>query len=322
MSKVILILAANPVDTPRLRLDKEVREIESGLQRAKRRNEFELKPQLAPRPADVRRSMLDLRPNIVHFCGHGAGDDGIAFEDENGRAVLISTEALSGFFKLFSDSVHCVVLNACFSQPQAEAIAEHIGSVVGMKKEIGDKAAIEFAVAFYDALGAGETIAFAYELACNAIQWAGLKESTTPILVSGKRVPEEKSYIPLVGDYMDREVERFSLNGSERGVDYLNRLGRGEEDAYTVVDEERKLRGILTPSDIRNKKELYERDREIDVERVMTEKPYSVRETDSLLEALGLMNARGIITGLPVVDSREHLVGYISRMQLMAALRR
>lgn len=103
MTKTILILAANPKNTPPLRLDQEVREIDNGLQRARRRDEFILKQVWAVRRSDFRRAMLDLKPNIVHFCGHGSGEEGIAFEDENGQAKLISTEALLGFFELFSD---------------------------------------------------------------------------------------------------------------------------------------------------------------------------------------------------------------------------
>jgi len=183
MPKTILILAANPKDTLRLRLDQEVREISNGLQRARRRDEFTLKQQWAARPVDVRRAMLDLKPHIVHFCGHG-GEGGIAFEDETGHAKLVSAEALRVFFELFADKVECVVLNACYSEIQAEAIAQHIDYVIGMKRGIGDTAAIEFAVAFYDALGAGESVEFAYKLACNAIQWAGLPEYLTPVLKS------------------------------------------------------------------------------------------------------------------------------------------
>jgi hypothetical protein len=36
-----------------------------------------------------------------------------------------------------------------------------------MSQAIGDKAAIEFAVGFYDALGAGRSIEFAYKLGCH-----------------------------------------------------------------------------------------------------------------------------------------------------------
>lgn len=197
MTKTILVLAANPKDTTRLRLDQEIREIENGLQRARKGDEFILKPVLAARPMDVRRAMLDIKPHFVHFCGHGAGEDGIAFEDEHGKTMLVGAEALADFFELFSDSVECVVLNACHSEAQAEAIAQKIKYVVGMKKGIGDNAAIEFAVAFYDALGAGKDIEFAYKLACNAIQWAGLPEHLTPVLKKYSQVTPPKTNICL-----------------------------------------------------------------------------------------------------------------------------
>jgi len=66
-----------------------------------------------------------------------------------------------------------------------------------MKKDIGDAAAIEFAVGFYDALGAGEDIEFAYKLACNAIQWAGLPEHLTPVLKKCSQATRPKTNICL-----------------------------------------------------------------------------------------------------------------------------
>lgn len=203
MTTTILILAANPRNTSRLRLDQEVREINNGLQRAQRRDEFDLKSVWAIRRSDFRRAMLDLKPNIVHFCGHGSGEEGIVFEDENGQAELANTEALSGFFKLFSDKVKCVVLNACYSEVQARAIAKHIPYVVGMKRAIGDPAAIEFSVAFYDALGAGREMDFAFELASNSIQLAGIQEQCTPVFFTRKRVPSTES-IEIDLKYRDR----------------------------------------------------------------------------------------------------------------------
>lgn len=194
MNKTILVLAANPKNTPPLRLDQEVREIDNGLQRAQNRDEFTLKQKWAVRPVDVRRAMLDYKPNIVHFCGHGSGEEGIAFEDENGQANLVNADALAGFFELFAHDVECVVLNACYSEVQAEAIAKYIPNVIGMNKAIGDAAAIEFAVAFYDALGAGESVEFAYKLACNAIKWVSMREGLTPVLKS--RLPIESSSLP------------------------------------------------------------------------------------------------------------------------------
>jgi len=180
--KTILILAANPKTTPRLRLDEEVREIDAGLQRAKRRELFDLKQRWAVRVQDVYQSLLDFKPQIVHFSGHGAGDDGLELEDEIGRVQLVSTEALTKLFELFASNVECVILNACYSEVQASAIAQHIPYVIGMNKAIGDKAAIKFATGFYSALGAGESVEFAYKLGCNVIQLDGIPEHLTPVL--------------------------------------------------------------------------------------------------------------------------------------------
>lgn len=190
MARTILVLAANPKNTSPLRLDQEVREIDEGLRRALRREEFVLISKWAARPKDIRRAMLDYKPNIVHFCGHGSGEGGLVFEDENGQAKPVSTDALAEFFGLFAGTVECVVLNACYSEVQAEAIAKHIPYVIGMKGPIEDATAIEFAVAFYDALGAGEPFEFAYKLACNAIKWAHLPDQAAPQMKSKKQVAQ------------------------------------------------------------------------------------------------------------------------------------
>ena len=182
MRKTILVLAANPKDTTPLRLDEELREIDNGLRAAKRRDEFVLRQVWAPRPVDVRRAILDCTPQIVHFSGHGSDPEGLVFEDAAGNSQFIGADSLAGFFELFSDSVECVVLNACYSTVQAEAIAKYIPWVIGMCKDIGDAAAIEFSVAFYDALGAGRSLDFAYRLACNAIQWTRPGEEQIPML--------------------------------------------------------------------------------------------------------------------------------------------
>lgn len=184
--KLILITAANPSDENRLRLDVEVRDIDEGLRLAKHRDLFELKQIGATRVRDLRRAMTEHEPTIVHFCGHGAGKEGIVLEDNEGKAQLVSSEALANFFELFSDSVECVILNACFSEVQAKEIAKHISYVVGMKKEIGDKAAIEFAVAFYDSLAAGKDYEKAFKISCNAIEMQGVSGHLIPKLLKGK----------------------------------------------------------------------------------------------------------------------------------------
>jgi hypothetical protein len=53
-----------------------------------------------------------------------------------------------------------------------------------MRQEVGDRAAIAFAVGFYDAIGAGRSIAEAFQFGRNAIALEGIPEANTPILVS------------------------------------------------------------------------------------------------------------------------------------------
>lgn len=67
----ILILAANPKDSTRLRLDEEIRDIKEGIHRSKFRDQFEIKTWTAVRSKDIRRLMLRYKPEILHFCGQG-----------------------------------------------------------------------------------------------------------------------------------------------------------------------------------------------------------------------------------------------------------
>ncbi|MEO0986252.1 MAG: CHAT domain-containing protein [Cyanobacteria bacterium J06639_14] len=129
-NRKILLLSANPKGTSKLRLDEEVREIEEGLRRSKQRSHFTIETSTAVRYRDLRRVILDHEPHIVHFSGHGEGQEELVFEDETGRLKFVNAVALSGLFELVADQVECVLLNACYSQAQAIAIAQHIPYVV------------------------------------------------------------------------------------------------------------------------------------------------------------------------------------------------
>jgi hypothetical protein len=153
------------------------------LRRAQKRDQFNLEQRSAVRPRDIQRAMLDLEPQIIHFSGHGAGEAGLVFEDEIGNAKLFDGNALADLFKLFADQLNCVLFNGCYSEVQANAIAQHIPYVIGMNKTIGDQAAIAFAVGFYDALGAGRNVEFAFKLGCAAIRMEGIIEHLTPVLI-------------------------------------------------------------------------------------------------------------------------------------------
>jgi len=168
--KTILTLAANPDDTSALQLNREIRDIETLLQQSKCRDEFTFVRRDAVRWDDLQRAILELSPRIIHFCGHGAGQPGLVLEREQGQRFEVSTAVLSDLFRQESDTVECVVINACYSKAQAQAISQHINYVIGMNAVIHDDVAIAYAQGFYLALGAGESIPNAHATGCREIQ--------------------------------------------------------------------------------------------------------------------------------------------------------
>lgn len=218
--KKILILSANPTNTSKLRLDVEEREIRAGLERSKNRDQFEIFSTLAVRPKELRRSLLDYKPQIVHFSGHGAGSQGLALENDSGEMQLVRTETLAGLFELF-DSIECVLLNACYSEAQAVAIYQHVDYVIGMNRAIGDRAAIEFAVGFYDALGADRSYEDAYKLGCLSIDLEGIPESSTPVLKS-RNNSSNSGFIATITQEIQADDSREAVRQSKQKPEQIN----------------------------------------------------------------------------------------------------
>ena len=181
--KTILFLASNPGDTPRMALDIEARNIEESLRRSKDRDEFRFTTRWAVRIKDLRRALLDEEPAIVHFSGHGSIVGEIVLEQETaGARKIVSKEALANLFGILKDSIEVVVLNACYSEAQADELVKHIQYVVGMSKDIKEHSARTFSEAFYDALGAGKTVPVAFALGKNAIEMDELEGNEIPVL--------------------------------------------------------------------------------------------------------------------------------------------
>jgi adenylylsulfate kinase-like enzyme len=230
--KTILILAANPKNTAPLRLDQEIREIDEGLRRANKRELYKLEQKWAVRSRDFYRAILDYQPHIVHFCGHGAGEDGIVLEDDTGKMVLVQTNALASMFKLFAKKgVECVILNACYSEVQAEAISQYVNYVVGMNRAVGDKAAVAFAVGFYDAIAAEYAVEEAYELGRS--QMMSFRENDIPVLKT-KKIPNSA-------------IDDIAINFKEviPPNPYQGLAAFGEEDADFFFGQEKFVNNLV-----------------------------------------------------------------------------
>ena len=175
--KKILILTSNPRND--LKLDREIKDLQNVIKRSKNQSQFETKFEPEVHPEELQDLFLEHKPRIVHFCGHGTGEQGLVLQNQAGQEQVVSTEALSNLFKLFDKQVEGVILNACYSEVQANAIVQHINYVVGMSHEIRDDTAIAFATGFYRALGWGKSIEESYKFGCNAIQIQIAKANTS-----------------------------------------------------------------------------------------------------------------------------------------------
>jgi len=198
MNKIkILFLAANPADTNELALDKEIREITSKIRAADHRDSIDLISAWAVRPDDLLQLLNQHKPQIVHFSGHGSNSGEIILTDDNGISKPVSSKAIRALFTTLKDNVRAVVLNACYSKDQAEAITQVIDCSVGMRDSIGDKAAITFAASFYRAIGFGRSIQEAFDQGLTALLLEDIPEEDTPELLV--REGMDPSQIVLVG---------------------------------------------------------------------------------------------------------------------------
>lgn len=184
----ILFLAANPKDTDQLRLGEEVRTIDERLRSTDRRDRLDLVQHWAVRVGDLSEVLLRHKPHVLHFSGHGSPEGAIILEDDRGRSNEVPAGALADLFGILDDNLHCVVLNACYTYPQADAIAANIDCVIGTTRVISDQAALRFAGGFYRALGYGESIARSFAVGRNEIDLAGLGEADTPQLLARRGV--------------------------------------------------------------------------------------------------------------------------------------
>ncbi len=179
----VLFAAASPTDLATLSTEREMREVRQALDLSPGRDRFTLELRPALRAHDFARALLQLKPRVVHFSGHGTSGAGeLCFEDDAGCSVAASPEGLRGIFSGLGSVVECVVLNACYSHGNAAAIAQSVPFVIGMTTGVSDEGAIAFAVGFYQGLGEGMAVPEAHAWGCALMRMAG-GDDTPPTLV-------------------------------------------------------------------------------------------------------------------------------------------
>jgi hypothetical protein len=185
VSKVrVLVLAANPVGTDRVRIDEEVYQLESKLRSARLRDQVELIAAWAVRRRDLQDLLARHQPHVLHFSGHGTTEHGIVLQDEDGHPAPVRADVLVRILRPRAPTLRLVVLNACATKAQADAIASAIDAVVGASAEIRDDDAIEFAEQFYSRLFDGESLTDAFRDGLNQLDLENAPAAGRPVLVT------------------------------------------------------------------------------------------------------------------------------------------
>ena len=169
----LLLVAADVEELARIDVLGELRAIQHELALVGVGHALDASVLPAPTLGDLHRGLLEYRPHIVHFSGH-CGVDGIWLRDDergNGAGVVVSPSVLTGLLAPSAPEApghgHLLlaVFSACDSAALAQAVADQLGCAVGFSAPVEDRSARGFAVAFYRALAAGESLEQAFEQA-------------------------------------------------------------------------------------------------------------------------------------------------------------
>jgi hypothetical protein len=187
MTHIVLFLHADSLSPDRLALDEETRAIQQELERSRLRDAFEFVSRSVRSPLDLLRELRMLRPTMVHWGGRRGAPgresrSGVFLQCADGRSQLASTAALQDIFGAAGSSVKLVVLSWCYAESQAEALLAHVDCIVGIGESIADEVVQTFAIGFYGALAAHESVATAYHHGCAAISLDGLCGDARPRL--------------------------------------------------------------------------------------------------------------------------------------------
>lgn len=129
----------------------------------------------AVRPTTVLPAVLDVRPHVVHFAGHGSASGALAAQDESGRAAPIAVEDFADVLEAV-DSVRALVLGACKVGGPAAAPGRRF-DVIGCEGSLSGVTALAFSRGFYHALVRGYPAPECYKFGLSQIRVEGCDAS-------------------------------------------------------------------------------------------------------------------------------------------------
>lgn len=181
----LLFMEASPQGLPKLALTEEIRQISEELQVSSLSDRF-------VQPFDVayniaasqwHQKLLKVRPDILHFSGHGNERGELLVRGPHGDASPLPIDAVVESLARYSahslklGGLRVVVLNACYSALVAERLSEYIDIAIGMCDKVDDDAAVCFVRNLYCFIASGISARSAFDLACQQMSLEGFSVS-------------------------------------------------------------------------------------------------------------------------------------------------
>lgn len=162
----LLVVSANGRNTGDLQLATEQRIIQDEMDASPNAEVVSVRLRPAAIYEDLSSYLLVDTPCILHLAGHGTSA-GITLQGERGLPVVMTSQQLARLLspRPISASLRLVVLNACWSDAQAQAIVPHVDAVIGMESAVADDVALEFARGLYRGLAYGLSVEDAMSMA-------------------------------------------------------------------------------------------------------------------------------------------------------------
>ncbi len=186
----VLYLTASPDRDQPLRVDAEVRKVQEAI----RGSVFRDKIKIEYRPAADLNSLLDglndLRPQIVHFSGHG-NEGGVATDTGKVRkpvTKMVSFDLLAKALNATDHPPQVVVLNSCNSSFAGKILVPIAKIVIAMQTSVTDVAATAFAQKFYAAIASGQSVNAAFKQGQIAVEAVSISETDIPVLLHAPEI--------------------------------------------------------------------------------------------------------------------------------------
>ena len=155
---------------------------------------------------------------------------------QDGPPQRVTSAALTHVFATMKGNIRVILLNACLSREQAEALVEVVDCVIGMRERIHDTASAVFSSSLYRAIGFGHSIQNAFDQGIGSLLLEGIAEEDIPVLLVKEGIDAKK--IVLIPTREETETPSSQPAGDEHvwTVPYRrNPFFTGRNDVLTDI---------------------------------------------------------------------------------------